>query len=694
MKVPVEWLHEFVDLSEVGDEELARALTMAGLEVEEIHEMPGGNVLETKVTPNRGDWLSVAGMARELSAVLGRPLLQQPQTLPLGAGDSSRYAGVTVEAPQLCPRYTAKVILNVRHAHSPEYIQRRLAACGMRPINAVVDITNYVMLELGQPLHSFDYDTIPDGRIVVRTTRPGEELTTLDGVPRKLDPGILVIADSTHAIALAGVMGGAATEVSEKTTTILLESAHFNPQVVRRAAKKLGISTEASYRFERYVDPALAALALERAADLIARHAGGQPVSGRIDVNPNPATARILPLRPERVRKVLGLPLSDEEIASALKRLGLLSALSPAGVADSERVTVPSARPDIVREIDLIEEVGRIVGYENLPETLPSTRGEGGAINDTAQFASRLRHILMGEGLTEAYNHALAAPSPFDDPKLTPYRAAIRMALSTELSGLRLSLLPHLLDNLALNLRHREPVVRLFEVGKVYQAIGKGDYREPYRVAGVLVGTEFKASFGGALSSADEIDYFAAKGVVEGLLSTLHMDEAEFAPAERHAMHPGRCADLSIAGQVAGFVAELDPDAAKEYLDLPASAGRIACFELDADLLQKLAREAGTRRYQPPPRFPAITRDLAMLYDRATPYGDIQRTIKGSAGDLLESVTMLSVYTGERVAVNRKSVAVRLVLRAPERTLTDADADSVLVSVQSALAESLGAEAR
>lgn len=680
MKVPVEWLREFVELSGIGDEELARALTMGGLEVEEIHGTPDGNVLETKVTPNRGDWLSIAGVAREISAVLGRPLLQQPQTLPLGAGDSSRYAGVTVEAPLLCPRYTAKVILNIRHAQSPEYIQRRLAACGMRPINAVVDITNYVMLELGQPLHAFDYDTIPDGRIVVRTANAGEELTTLDGVPRKLHPDVLVIADSTHPIALAGVMGGAATEVGEKTTCILLESAHFNPQAVRRAAKRLGISTEASYRFERYVDPALTALALERASELIAQHAGGQPVSGRIDVDPNPATGIVLQLRPERVRKVLGLSLSDEDILGALERLGLVRTAAPVEKAETIRVTVPSARPDIVREIDLIEEIGRIVGYENLPETLPPARGSGGAVNDGALFLSRLRQILIGAGLTEAYNHALAAPSPFDDPKLVPFRAKVRMALSAELSGLRLSLLPPLLDNLALNLRHRAAEVRLFEVGKVYQAIGKGDYREPYRVAGVLVG--------------DEIDYFTAKGVVEGLLGALHVEGAQFTPSERHAMHPGRCSDIMLAGQAAGFVAELDPDAVREHLDVPASTGRIACFELDGDLLQALAREAQTRQYQAPPRFPSITRDLAMLYDRATPYGEIEKTIKSSAGDLLEQVSLLSIYTGERVAVNRKSVAVRLVLRGPDRTLTDADADSVLVSVQSALIELLGAEAR
>lgn len=680
MKVPVEWLREFVDIGDVTDEELARALTMGGLEVEEIHNSPDGNVFETKVTPNRGDWLSIAGVAREAAAVLGRPLLQQPQTLPLGAGDSARYAAVFVEAPQLCPRYSAKVILNIRHEQSPAYIQRRLVACGMRPINAVVDITNYVMLELGQPLHAFDYDTIPEGRIVVRTANDGEEITTLDGAKRKLDPSILVIADSSQPIALAGIMGGASTEVGEKTTNILLESAHFNPQVVRRAAKKLGVSTEASYRFERYVDPALTTLALERVADLIAQHAGGQPVSGRIDVNPNPAAGHVLQLRPERARKVLGLSLSDDAILSALVRLGLVQSRPSSEKVKAFRVTVPSARSDIVREIDLVEEIGRIVGYENLPETLPPARGSGGMVNESALFVSRLRQILTGLGLTEAYNHALAPPSAFDDPRLIPYRAKIRMALSAELSGLRLSLLPLLLENLALNMRHRAADVRLFEVGKVYRALGKGDYREPYRVAGVLLG--------------EGIDYFTAKGAVEGLLAALHVDGAEFSPEERHAMHPGRCADLSLCGQAAGFVAELDPDTVKEHLDLPASAGRIACFELDADLLQKLAREAQSRQYQPPPRFPSITRDLAMLYGRETHYADIEKAIKGSAGDLLESVSLLSVYTGERIAINRKSVAVRIVLRAPDRTLTDADADAVLAVVQLALSESFGAEAR
>lgn len=677
MKVPVEWLRDFVEIGDIPDDDLARALTMAGLEVEEIHLSPDGAVLETKVTPNRGDWLSVAGVARELSAVLGRSLLHEPQTLPLGAGDTPKFANVTVEAPDLCPRYCAKVIHWVRHASSPDYIQRRLAACGMRPINAVVDITNYVMLELGQPLHAFDYDQIPEGRIVVRTAKEGEELSTLDGVERKLDPAVLVIADRSHAIALAGIMGGGATEVSEKTKNILLESAHFNPQVVRRAAKALGISTEASYRFERYVDPELAPLALERAADLMAQYAGGQPVTGRIDTAKEPIATVTISLRPERVRQVLGMPLSDGEIVSALARLSIKPAPTGAGTLQA---AIPPSRPDIVREIDVIEEIGRIVGYENLPETLPPARGQGGAVNDTAKFASRVRQILIAEGMTEAYNHALAAPSEFDDPKLAPYRAQIRLALSAELSGLRLSLLPHLLDNLALNLRHREPDVRLFEVGKVYRALGKGDYREPYRVGGVLTG--------------EGVDYFTAKGVVENLLAALHIEGASFAPAERHAMHPGRTAEIGVGGKTLGFVAELDPDAVKEHLDVPASTGRIACFELDGDLLRELAREAGTKPYQPPARFPSVTRDLAMLYDRETPYAQIEATVKASAGDLLESVSLLSVYTGERVAVNRKSVAIRLVLRAPDRTLTDADADSVLAAVQSALAEQLGAEMR
>jgi phenylalanyl-tRNA synthetase beta chain len=680
MKVPVEWLREYVEIGDVSDTELSRALTMAGLEVEEIHSSESGSVLETKVTPNRGDWLSISGVARELSAVLGRPLRREPQILPLGVGDTGRFASVQIDAPKLCPRYCAKVMQNVRHTASPDYIQLRLLACGMRPINAVVDITNYVMLELGQPLHAFDYDQIPEGKIIVRTARTGEELTTLDGVPRKLDPEILVIADSKHAIALAGVMGGGLTEVSDKTTNLLIESAHFNPQVVRRAAKALGITTEASYRFERYVDPALASLALERAADLIAQHAGGDPVSGRIDIHPDPLAERRLQLRPERVRKILGLSLTDDEIVAALARLQINPVKARHGETDQLWLTIPSARPDIVREIDLIEEIGRIVGYGSLPETLPAVRGAGGKDNETALFNSRLRQILVGEGLTEAYNHALAAPSPFDDPKIAKRRAKIRMALSAELSGLRLSLLTHLLENLALNLRHRETDVRLFEVGKVYLALGKGDYQEPYRVGGVMAG--------------EGIDYFSAKGVVEALFTALSLSSAEFVAAERHAMHPGRTAEVKIEGHSAGFVAEIDPDAVREHLDVPASADRIACFELDADLLRRLAAEAATRQYQPPPRFPSITRDLAMLYDRPVPYGDIEKTIKGSAGDLLESLSLVSVYTGERVAVNKKSVAVRLVLRAADRTLTDSDADAVLASVQSALSEKLAAQVR
>ena len=674
MKLPIEWLREFVE-TPLSDEALAAKLTMAGLEVEETTDSDDGPVFHTKVTPNRGDWVSVLGTAREAAAALDIPLSRQPAPLPDESADIERWAGVRVEDPSLCPRYTGKLVRNVVFRPSPEWMQKRLTAAGMRPLNIVVDVTNYVMLEMGQPLHAFDYATLPEGQIVVRLAKGGETVTTLDGVERELTPEMLVIADREKPIAIAGIMGGSESEVSETTRHIFLESAHFDPGTVRRTSKALGLMTEASYRYERFVDPALAPMALERACDLLAEWADGEVVLGRIDLYPQPLQEKVIALRPSRTNAILGTQLDEPTIAGSLRRLGLAVDAS----AEPLSVTVPTFRPDLIKEIDLIEEVGRMIGYDTLPETLPPARGAGGGDAPMGRLTAQLRTLLVGFGLSESMTHSLAAPSAFDDPRLADRRVEIRQALSAELSGLRQSLVPNLLDALARNARQRQSDIRLFEVGKVFELGQSGEYLEPRRLAAVLTGPG--------------VDFFTTKGLAEALASALHLPSVSFDAGVRPQMHPGRTALVSLAGRPLGFVAEADPDAIKNDLDVPATVGRVAVMEMDADVLLAYADPA--LRYAPLPRFPAISRDLAVVVNTEVPYGLLEATAGEAVNSALtESITLQSVYTGERVAEGKKSVALRLTFRAPDRTLTDAEVDAQITAAGRRLAERLGAERR
>lgn len=677
MKLPIAWLREHVQTN-LSDEELADALTMAGLEVEDIVD----GVFHTKVTPNRGDWLSVVGSAREAAAALDAPFGWRPDPLPDESDDVTKWAGVKIENADLCPRYAAKVVRNVQLGPSPSWMQEKLTQAGMRPVNVIVDITNFVMLELGQPLHAFDYAALPDGQIVVRPARAGEKIQTLDGMARNLTPEMLMICDKNHPVAIAGIMGGADTEVTENTHHLLIESAHFDPGTVRRAAKALGLSTEASQRFERYVDPELVPIALERACDLLAEFAGGEVVLGRMDLYPHPVQARTLTLRPARANAILGTAYSKDTIAHSLCRLGLIVDAA----ADPLSVIVPTFRPDLVKEIDLIEEVGRMTGYAVLPETLPPTRGDGSDAPEAA-FARRVRSALTGLGVSEALTNSLTAPSPFDDPAEADRRVAIRQALSAELSGLRQALVPNLLDALARNLRQRQTDVRLFEIGKVF-AVGESGYAETRHVAAVLTGHSAPRGWN---ETPAPVDFFTAKGIVESLTDALHLSAVTFTREERPRMHPGRCADVSVAGKTIGYIAELDPDAARADLDVPASVGRVAVFELDADALRALVVPPV---YHALPRFPTVARDLAVVTDAATPYAQLAAVARASADAvLLESIAPVSVYTGERVEGGKKSVALRLTFRAEGRTLTDSDVDAQMAAVQTAL-ERIGAKRR
>jgi phenylalanyl-tRNA synthetase beta chain len=676
MKVAVEWLRSFGDFESLSDRQLADVLTMAGLEVEEVHGEGLDTVFLTKVTPNRGDWLSIFGVARELSAAATLPLKRQIaiDTPPVASkiGDFT----VEVQAPGLCPRFGVAILHGVQPASSPKFIQDRLVLSGMRPLNVIVDITNYVMIELGQPLHAYDLRFLHSNKLVVRRAQNDERLITLDGTERELSDEVLVIADSSFPVGIAGVMGGASSEVSSATTSIVLEAAHFDAGVVRRGAKQLGISTEASYRFERYVDPALVPIALARAIELLTKYAGLTCEENMIDTAPSYAGHRAIKLRNARTNKILGLELSSDQIGSALRRLGMLVESD----GDSSNVLVPSFRPDLVKEIDLIEEVGRMIGYANLPETLPVLQGTGGGDFEKGAFDSKLRSCLVGQGLVEAYSHTLGAASPFESSNTAGERVTVKSSLSKELSGLRKTLLPHLLDALALNLRHGAQTVWMFEVGKVFTKEGIGQFTEDRHVSAVTCG-------GGA-------DYSTSKGLVENLLLALNITGVEFQSEPVACMHPGRSANVVVDRIALGYVAEIDPFQASKYINLPPSTGRIAVFELDAEKLRKIASQHALRRYVSLPKFPSVTRDLALLFDLSVAYGSIETVVKEAAGELLEAVSLLSVYTGEKIPAGKKSVAIRLVLRSNEATLTEQAAEKTVGAVREALVERSAASVR
>lgn len=686
MKIPVVWLREYVDVPEDSEElaAFADALTMAGLEVEEIVSSPAGPTLVTKITPNRGDWASIYGTAREAAAIANTPLRPLPAA-PDGASEDAarRFASVRIEDAAACPRYAAKIVRDVRLGPSPAWMQERLLAAGMRPVSNVVDVTNYVMLELGQPLHAFDLDTLPGGEIVVRQARDGESLVTLDGVERRLSPGMLCICDRDRPVALAGIMGGGPTEVSERTRHILLESAHFEPLSIRRTAARLPLSSEASYRFERFVDPALVPLAAERAAALLAELADGAVVPGLIDVYPKPQPPRRVLARVERVRKLLGADVDRDQMIAGLERLGL-SVERSMGALD---VLVPSFRPDLTIEDDIAEEVGRIaLGYENLPETLPPARGNGGADSTLGRWTDRVREVLVRAGLQEARTHSLVAPSTLATPDEAARRVLVRSALSPELSSLRTSLLPNLLEIAARAHHAGLHDIALFEVGPVYQKAGGEGYAEPLRVAGVLAGSATGGAWG-VRPDALLHDFFYARGVVEDLLAG---HAVTFAPGEHPITHSGRTATVSVGGEPLGLVAELS-EAVVTGRDLPR---RTCIFELDGDALRRLSPAEPSARSTAPPRFPAVTRDLAPVFAKSVPYARIQAVAERAAGSLLESLRLIDVYEGANLGPERHSLTLRFTFRSPERTLRDEEAETALAHVRTALRDELEAELR
>jgi phenylalanyl-tRNA synthetase beta chain len=653
---------------------------------------------EVNVTPNRADALSHLGVARDLSALLGKPLKAFVSAPVEGSQSAADAASVKIDAPERCSRYLARVIEGVKVGPSPQLIQSRLQAVGVRPINNVVDVTNYVLMELGHPLHAFDLDKLA-GPVTVRLAKAGEVLKTLDGVDRKLDADDLVIADSEKAVAIAGVMGGANSEVSAGTTRILLESAHFSPQGVRRSSKRHDLHSEASHRFERGTDVEGLALALDRAAALIAEVSGGTVRKGVLEARPAPFVARKVTLRHSKVEAVLGAAVPAAESVQILERLGF-------GIdsSDAAQVTVkvPAFRVDVEREEDLIEEVARIRGFDQIPARIPRVAAARVGERPDRAVERRARGALSSSGLDEVVNFSFVHPDELAavDPE-GKLGAPIRVLnpLNIKQGAMRTSLLPGLLRNLVRAQKQQQDSVRLYEWGRVYrphtQVGAETPAHESLRVAGLLAGGRHATAW---TEPAAKVDFYDAKGAVEALLAALGI-HAEFQPIRAlwGVWHPRAAAQVVAGGAVLGAVGELHPrlqEAAYDEVENKSFALRGPVFLFDLDVAALVAQAALVPQSHELPKFPAVLRDLAVVLAEEKPASEVLAVVREAGGALVEDVLLFDVFRGQNIGPGQKSLAFAIRYRAPDRTLTDAEAVAAHERIVAAVQAKLGAALR
>jgi phenylalanyl-tRNA synthetase beta chain len=644
----------------------------------------GDTIFDIKVTPNRPDCLSVIGIAREVAALTDQATQIPDLSYPEEGDPIQNFISIEIADPELCPRYCASLVTGVKIGPSPQWMQQRLLAGGMRPISNVVDVTNYVMLEYGQPLHAFDYTQIKGKKIIVRRARNDEVLYTLDGMKRELNHDMLVIADEKDPIALAGVMGGADSEVIDSTTSILLESANFNNVSIRRTSIKLNLRSEASSRFEKGISPELAPIALRRATQLLLELAGGKAAKGIADAYPGKKESKPILLPKERIRRVLGLELSTERIQKVLESLGFSCKLAEA--SGDLMVTVPYWRTDVRMSDDLVEEIARIIGYDEIPTTLLSCEIPEQVPAPMLTLKENVRDLLVGCGMQEVITYSLVSRAILDkiDPqkKLGP---AMRVAnpMSSEQEYLRTSLRPGLLATFASNEKHEKDSIKLFEVDRVYLPRANDLPEEREMLVGILAGPRLDRSW---LSGEDTLDFFDAKGILETLFDRLRA-KASFQPAEDQILLVGKTAKIVIDGHKIGVVGEVHP---KTTALFDISTQPVILFEVD--LAKLLSFLGAVYRYRPIPRFPGNTRDIALILDTSVAASKVQEVIKSSP--LVDQVILFDVYTGEQLPPGKKSLAFSIRFQSPERTLTDEEVNKAQQQIIERLQRDFGATLR
>ena len=687
MKVQVDWLKEYTEI-DIPVDKLGHVLTMAGLEIEshETVELPDGEkseVLELNVTPNRGYCLSHIGVAREVSALLNKSLkLPDPlKTLESEWGTVAVEDRVSVEnlEPELCPRYCALVIENVKVGPSPKWLKDRLTAIGLRPINNIVDITNFVMMEYGQPLHAFDRDLLAGNKIIIRRAKKGEPFASLDGTELKLEPDALVIADGEKPVALAGIMGGINSQVSETTSHIVLESACFNPATVRQGSKKYGLRSDSSYRFERSVDLNGVVSAQARAALMMKELAGGGICLGRVDIYPETGKSINIPLRVGRVNQLLGASFNSEQVRDLLSRLGM-EVLSQ---SENMEVKIPSFRPDLLREVDLIEEIARIDGFDKVDTVYPVAGVRPVRISPRQNIAKKVREVFCCAGFAETVHYSFierAYAEEFKTAFASEQVIALKNPLSSDYDTMRTSLLPGLLKTAGLNLSKGQKPLKLFEVGSVYSSDSTGLRTEKAVLSAIVLGpyepTPWKPRGG-------EYDFYDLKGTLETLITHLHL-KLEIFPDSKPFLLPGKSVRVQIDDRELGYMGQMAPEQ-----NLVAELN-VYALELDLGALEK----SSSLRFQPIPKFPETYRDISILVDRSVTSQKAADLILKTGCPLIQKVDLYDHFEGKKIQADKKSLTFALSFQSAERTLSDNEVNPLFEKIVQTLKSELGASLR
>ncbi len=647
----------------------------AGKPGDDINPIIGNDdtVVDFEITNNRPDCYSIIGLAREAAAAFGKPMKHhEPVVKGSDAGSIFEHLDVEVPATALCNRYSSRMVANVKIGPSPKWLRQRLRANGVRPINNIVDITNYVMLEYGQPMHAFDYRYVSSGKIVVREAKDGEALTTLDGTVRNLKAGMLVIADENKPIGLAGIMGGENSEIKDDTTMVVFESANFNGTSIRQTALALGMRTEASGKFEKSLDPMMTIPAVQRACELVELLECGDVLDGTIDIIHYVPETRKLPLEPEKINHLLGTSIPKEDMVMYLNRLEI--------PVEDDTIIVPSFRPDLVRMVDIAEEVGRSYGYNEIPVTQFRTATHGG-YSQEMKLEVKAGTLCRAMGYSEIITYSFTSPTVFDQiriPADSPLRRAMRIQnpLGEDTSIMRTIALPSMLEILGRNNAYHNKAAKLYEIAKIYLPVeGQPLPEEPKMLV-----------FG---SYGEKETFFKLKGELEAVFAGLRMKKARYTAEKNNpSYHPGRCASISIDGVEIGVMGQVHPLVAKNY----GIDSEVYCAELSFTKMLGLRLPEPT--FAPLPKYPAVSRDLALICDEALTVAQVEDVISASAGKLLRKIQLFDIYRGVGVPEGKKSMAFSLELRADDRTLTDSDSEKVVSNVLSALKEKLNATLR
>lgn len=699
MKFSLAWLATYVDLP-ADPLEVASLLAAAGFPVDAVDPWGADHQLDVDVMANRPDCMGHLGLARELAARLHEPLRYPDAPVERDTSPAIDVASVEIEQAEDCPRYTALVIEGVTVEASPDWLVDRLASIGLRPINTIVDVTNFVLHEYGQPLHAFDLDRLAGRRIVVRRARQGESIETLDGISRALGPDHLVIADGERPVALAGIMGGSNSEITPATTRVLLESAHFNPGLIRRSAKRFQIHTDASHRFERGTDPGVTRAAALRAASLLTRTAGGRTLTGDLDVGIDRVHRRTVSLSMTRLRDLLGLPVEPESVMECLSELGFEAAPPEWDSGDARlAVVVPTWRADVVGEVDLIEEVARQIGYDSIPSTLPEFSTDRTGQPSPSAGRDRVRRYLAASGYHEGLGfpmHDRQAQDVFRD--MAPERArfiTLSNPLNLRMDTLRFSLIPGLVEGVLHNLRRGNNDVRLFEVGRVFFDVDDATRPEGADIPLPVERTHVAVVAHGAGSShhwqvrTRPAGFFDLKGVLEGLAATVLGQACDIRPLGTALpfLDGDEAGFVHLDDSRVGFIGRLTAQVAPGE-EVPAD---LFAFEID---ISRAPIEPPLPTFRPPPRHPPVARDLALILDTSVRYSQVDRTIRQAGGDLLESIEPFDHYAGKPIPEGRYSLAIHLSFRHTDRTLTAGEVSDIQAKIVGRLSSELGAYLR